>query len=85
MWIEPVAKVAGGPICFPFHYETTEPRGMTQQVMDTIQANGRKVGNDDSSRYTRRGIVGICQSTGSGMNHDGSIPERAGSPLWRTE
>ena len=44
MWIEPVAKAAGGPLCFTFHYETTEPRGMTQQVIDTIKANGMKVG-----------------------------------------
>jgi ribulose-phosphate 3-epimerase len=42
-WVEPVAK-AGGSICYTFHYEATEPRGKTQEVIDAIKANGMKVG-----------------------------------------
>lgn len=42
-WIEPIAK-AGGSISYTFHYEATEPRGITQQVIDNIKAHGMKVG-----------------------------------------
>lgn len=46
-WIESVAKAqspSGGKLCYTFHYEATEPRGITQQVIDAIKANGMQVG-----------------------------------------
>lgn len=46
-WIEKVAKAQGskpGLLCYTFHYEATEPRGKTQEVIDLIKANNMKVG-----------------------------------------
>mmetsp|Transcript_7363 Transcript_7363/g.21582 ORF Transcript_7363/g.21582 Transcript_7363/m.21582 type:complete len:247 (+) Transcript_7363:73-813(+) len=46
-WIEKVAKAQGsrpGLLCYTFHYEATEPRGKTQEVIDAIKANNMKVG-----------------------------------------
>jgi ribulose-phosphate 3-epimerase len=42
-WVEAVSK-AGGSLCYTFHYEATEPRGMTQEVIDSIKAHGMQVG-----------------------------------------
>ena len=42
-WVEGVSK-AGGSLCYTFHYEATEPRGKTQQVIDAIKAHGMQVG-----------------------------------------
>jgi ribulose-phosphate 3-epimerase len=49
--IEVVAQAAAKPsqpggslLCYTFHYEATEPRGMTQQVIDSIKAHNMKVG-----------------------------------------
>jgi len=46
-WIEKVAKAQGcqpGLLCYTFHYEATEPRGKTQEVIDLIKQNNMKVG-----------------------------------------
>jgi ribulose-phosphate 3-epimerase len=46
-WIEPIAKCQGsrpGLLCYTFHYEATEPRGKTQEVIEAIKANNMKVG-----------------------------------------
>jgi ribulose-phosphate 3-epimerase len=46
-WVEKVAKAQGsrpGLLCYTFHYEATEPRGKTQEVIDLIKANNMKVG-----------------------------------------
>mmetsp|Transcript_12177 Transcript_12177/g.26505 ORF Transcript_12177/g.26505 Transcript_12177/m.26505 type:complete len:250 (-) Transcript_12177:138-887(-) len=48
-WVEAVAKAKatgdkGSQISYTFHYEATEPRGITQEVIDKIKANGMKVG-----------------------------------------
>jgi len=46
-WVEKVAKAQGskpGLLCYTFHYEATEPRNMTQKVIDLIKANNMKVG-----------------------------------------
>ena len=46
-WVEKVAKAQGskpGLLCYTFHYEATEPHGMTQKVIDLIKANNMKVG-----------------------------------------
>jgi len=46
-WVEAIAKSQGskpGLLSFTFHYEATEPRGVTQQVIDKIKANNMKVG-----------------------------------------
>lgn len=46
-WIEAVAKCQGskpGLLSYTFHYETTEDRGITQEVIDKIKANNMKVG-----------------------------------------
>lgn len=46
-WIEKVARAQGnkpGLLCYTFHYEATEPRGKTQEVIDLIKANNMKVG-----------------------------------------
>eukprot|EP00934_Nitzschia_sp_Nitz4_P003913 Nitzschia sp. Nitz4//scaffold350_size17454//7898//8787//NITZ4_008819-RA/size17454-augustus-gene-0.25-mRNA-1//1//CDS//3329548871//3903//frame0 len=46
-WVEKVAKAQGsspGLLCYTFHYEATEPRGKTQEVIDMIKANNMKVG-----------------------------------------
>jgi len=42
-WIEPVGK-AGGSLCYTFHYEATEPRGITQEVIDKIRSCNMRVG-----------------------------------------
>jgi ribulose-phosphate 3-epimerase len=46
-WVEMVAKAQGsspGLLCYTFHYEATEQRGKTQEVIDMIKANNMKVG-----------------------------------------
>ena len=46
-WIDKVALAQGnrpGLLCYTFHYEATEPRGMTQHVIDSVKAAGMKVG-----------------------------------------
>lgn len=46
-WVEKVSKAQGsepGLLCVTFHYETTEPRGKTQELIDMIKANNMKVG-----------------------------------------
>lgn len=46
-WIKPVAKAQGdkaGLLCYTFHIEATEPRGITQSVIDSIKACDMKVG-----------------------------------------
>lgn len=46
-WVEPIARSQGskaGLLCYTFHYEATEPRGVTQEVIDKIKANNMKVG-----------------------------------------
>jgi ribulose-phosphate 3-epimerase len=46
-WVEKIAKAQGsspGLLCYTFHYEATEPRGKTQEVIDLIKANNMKVG-----------------------------------------
>lgn len=46
-WVEAVAKAKGpnpGLLCYTFHYEATEPRGITQEVIDKVKACGMKVG-----------------------------------------
>jgi len=46
-WVEKVAKAQGskpGLLCYTFHYEATEPREMTQKLIDQIRANDMKVG-----------------------------------------
>lgn len=46
-WVEKVAKAQGskpGLLCYTFHFEATEPRGKTQEVIDLIKANNMKVG-----------------------------------------
>eukprot|EP00980_Cylindrotheca_fusiformis_P006274 scaffold1340_cov122-Cylindrotheca_fusiformis.AAC.17 len=46
-WVEKVAKAQGskpGLLCYTFHFEATEPRGKTQEVIDMIKANNMKVG-----------------------------------------
>ena len=46
-WIEPIARAQGsrpGLLCYTFHIEATEPRGVTQQVIDAIKSNNMKVG-----------------------------------------
>ena len=42
-WVEAISK-AGGSLCYTFHFESTEPRGITQQVIDSIKAHGMQVG-----------------------------------------
>lgn len=42
-WVDGVAK-AGGSLCYTFHYEATEPRGKTQEVIDAVKAHGMQVG-----------------------------------------
>ena len=42
-----VAKAQGskpGLLCLSFHYEATEPRGMTQELIDSIKSHNMKVG-----------------------------------------
>ena len=46
-WVEKTAKAQGsrpGLLCYTFHFEATEPRGKTQEVIDLIKANSMKVG-----------------------------------------
>ncbi|KAG7358527.1 ribulose-phosphate 3-epimerase [Nitzschia inconspicua] len=46
-WVEKVAKAQGskpGLLCYTFHYEATEPRGKTQEVIDLIKQHNMKVG-----------------------------------------
>lgn len=46
-WVEKVAKAQGsqpGLLCYTFHYEATEPRGKTQEVIDLIKQHKMKVG-----------------------------------------
>jgi ribulose-phosphate 3-epimerase len=46
-WVEKVARAQGskpGLLCYTFHFEATEPRGKTQEVIDLIKANNMKVG-----------------------------------------
>lgn len=46
-WVEKVAKAQGskpGLLCYTFHFEATEPRNKTQEVIDLIKANNMKVG-----------------------------------------
>jgi ribulose-phosphate 3-epimerase len=46
-WVEKVARAKGnrpGLICYTFHYEATEPRGKTQEVIDLIKSHNMKVG-----------------------------------------
>jgi len=46
-WVAQVAKAHGskpGLLCYSFHYEATEPRGITQEVIDSIKAHNMKVG-----------------------------------------
>jgi len=46
-WVEQVAKAQGskaGLLCYTFHYEATEPRNMTQKVIDLVKKNNMKVG-----------------------------------------
>lgn len=46
-WVEGIAKSKGnkpGLTCYTFHAEATEPRDMTQKVIDLCKANGLKVG-----------------------------------------
>lgn len=46
-WVEKVAKAQGnqpGLLCYTFHYEATEPRGKTQEVIDLIKQHDMKVG-----------------------------------------
>jgi ribulose-phosphate 3-epimerase len=42
-WIDGLSKV-GGDVTFTFHYEATEPRGKTQELINSIRAHGMKVG-----------------------------------------
>lgn len=42
-WVPMVAK-AGGSLCYTFHFEATEPRGKTQEVIDSIKGHGMQVG-----------------------------------------
>jgi pentose-5-phosphate-3-epimerase len=45
--VENVAKAQGNQadlLCFTFHYEATEPRGKTQELIDLIKTNNMKVG-----------------------------------------
>mmetsp|Transcript_33650 Transcript_33650/g.77639 ORF Transcript_33650/g.77639 Transcript_33650/m.77639 type:complete len:245 (-) Transcript_33650:86-820(-) len=55
-WIEPVSR-AGGSLCYTFHYEATEPRNMTQQVIDQIRAHGMQVGLTVSPDTPVEGIL----------------------------
>ena len=46
-YIDKVAKAQGssdGLLCFTFHYEATEPRGKTQEMIDIIKSKNMKVG-----------------------------------------
>ena len=46
-WVEETAGAKGdmpGLLTYTFHLEATEERGLTQQVIDKIRANGMKVG-----------------------------------------
>ena len=46
-WIEKVSKAQGskpGLLCYTFHFEATEHRGVTQTVIDSIKAHNMKVG-----------------------------------------
>mmetsp|Transcript_20498 Transcript_20498/g.31594 ORF Transcript_20498/g.31594 Transcript_20498/m.31594 type:complete len:253 (-) Transcript_20498:157-915(-) len=46
-YVAAVSKAQGskpGLLCFSFHYEATEPRGITQEVIDSIKAHNMKVG-----------------------------------------
>jgi ribulose-phosphate 3-epimerase len=46
-WVEKVASAQGskpGLLCYTFHYEATEPRGKTQEVIDLIKSHNMKVG-----------------------------------------
>ena len=46
-WVEKTAKAQGskeGLLCYTFHFEATEPRNKTQDVIDMIKANNMKVG-----------------------------------------
>lgn len=55
-WVEAVAK-AGGSLCYTFHYEATEPRGKTQEVIDAIKAQGMQVGMTLSPDTPVEGIL----------------------------
>ena len=46
-WVEGVAKAQGskpGLLTYTFHVEATEPRGMTQHVIDLVRKHGMRVG-----------------------------------------
>mmetsp|Transcript_13620 Transcript_13620/g.15502 ORF Transcript_13620/g.15502 Transcript_13620/m.15502 type:complete len:229 (-) Transcript_13620:747-1433(-) len=46
-WVVETAKAQGkkgGLLTYTFHLEATEPRGITQEVIDSIKANNMKVG-----------------------------------------
>ncbi|KAL3923107.1 MAG: hypothetical protein SGILL_001846 [Bacillariaceae sp.] len=46
-WVEKVARAQGsrpGLLCYTFHFEATEPRGKTQEVIDLIKHHNMKVG-----------------------------------------
>jgi len=46
-WVDKVAKAQGsrpGLLCYTFHFEATEPRGKTQEVIDLIKSHNMKVG-----------------------------------------
>ena len=46
-WVEKVAKAQGsrpGLLCYTFHFEATDPRGKTQEVIDLIKSHNMKVG-----------------------------------------
>jgi ribulose-phosphate 3-epimerase len=46
-WVEKVSRAQGsrpGLLCYTFHFEATEPRGRTQEVIDLVKANNMKVG-----------------------------------------
>jgi len=46
-WVEKVSRAHGSSpelLCYTFHYEATEPRGKTQELIDMIRAKNMKVG-----------------------------------------
>lgn len=55
-WVEGVSK-AGGSLCYTFHYEATEPRGKTQEVIDAIKAHGMHVGMSVSPDTPVEGLL----------------------------
>jgi ribulose-phosphate 3-epimerase len=55
-WVEGVSK-AGGSLCYTFHFEATEPRGKTQEVIDAIKAHGMQVGMSVSPDTPVEGLL----------------------------